>query len=63
VFNRRDVALMIRVAIFFKPDFGRKDHWNDAHIRMMASGRRKPSQSMLDRFNLQEQGGQYTWIP
>ena len=59
--DRRQVALMIRVAVFFHPAFGREDHWNEKHIREMAAGRRKPSAAMLERLNLIPTEGGYQW--
>jgi len=61
VYDRREVALMVKVGAFFDPKFARSTGESSVRIHRMATGRIKPSASILNRFNLQEKEGSYEW--
>lgn len=61
MFTRADVALMVRVALFFNPGFGTR--CSRTQMRLMACGRMKPRVSVLCDLNLSEHGEEYQWNP
>jgi hypothetical protein len=63
-YDRRQVALMVRVATYDLTDraaFSIVTGTNSAAIRAIASGRKAPTSQVLEYFNLEANAGRFTW--
>jgi hypothetical protein len=61
-FDRRQVALMVKIAAFFDPAFA-LDSLRIQQRRLMACGCMRPKQSLLGNFDLESCSSGYRWRP
>jgi hypothetical protein len=61
-FSSRQLALMVRIATLFDPEFMRGS-LSQSQIRLTCCGRMTPKPAVLARFNAQEVPGGYQWQP
>lgn len=62
-YNRRQVALMVKVADFSSVSFAREVGEEPARILQMAAGEIAPTPAVLRHFALKAEGRSYVWHP
>ena len=60
-YDRRQVALMVKVAAYFHPHFAERAGEAATVIRRVAQGRKAPTLAILDIFGLHAEGKDYVW--
>jgi hypothetical protein len=62
-YNRRQVALMVKIAAYFSVDFA--SHVGEAStlILQIAAGELAPTPAVLRHFGLESEGRSYVWNP
>jgi hypothetical protein len=56
-----DVALMLKVALYFQPSFLSGTRLSRAQQRLIAYGRMKPTAAVLRKLNLDRDGEGFVW--
>ncbi len=62
-YNRRQVALMVTVALYFNPAFASQSGENTTRMALVTAGIIPPPPAILEAFNLQKDGSGYVWNP
>jgi hypothetical protein len=62
-YTKRQVALMVTVAMHFNPSFATQACEPAARAAMVAAGIMAPTPAILESFDLRKDGKRYVWNP